>query len=83
MQWRPQKRLEIDLHTAQAYVERLEQQNGELSSRAWSLRENAERSSRALNEALEVLNRWHAVQVAATVDDTDEANHACVAYGSD
>lgn len=42
------KQLEMGLHAAQVQVEKLEQQKIKLSSRAWSLRSEAERSSQAL-----------------------------------
>jgi hypothetical protein len=41
----------MDLHTAQKQGEQLKQQNIELSSRAWSLRDRAERSSQVLDGA--------------------------------
>jgi hypothetical protein len=45
------RQLELDLHTAQVHIEKLELQKIELSSAAWSFRDEAERSSRVLNEA--------------------------------
>jgi septal ring factor EnvC (AmiA/AmiB activator) len=52
------KQLEMDLYTAQKEGEQLKQQNIELSSRAWSLRDRAERSSQVLDEAFTVLQKW-------------------------
>jgi hypothetical protein len=52
------KQLEIELHAAQAQVEKLEQQKMVLSSRAWSSRDHAERSNQVLSEAWTVLQKW-------------------------
>ena|SRR2546423_11593353 len=49
------KQLELDLHTAQVHIQKLEQQKIELSSAAWSFRDEAERSRQVLKEAWTVL----------------------------
>jgi hypothetical protein len=51
----------MDLHAARVQIERLEQQNTELSSKLWCLSGEAERSSQALTEAWAVLQKWKAV----------------------
>jgi hypothetical protein len=53
--------LEMDLYMAQKEGEQLKQQNIELSLRAWSLRDRAERSSQVLYRALTVLRNSKAV----------------------
>jgi hypothetical protein len=52
------KQLEMDLDAAQKQGEKLEQKNIELSSKALSLREKTEQSSRVLDEAWAVLQNW-------------------------
>jgi hypothetical protein len=67
----------MDLHTAQKQGEQLEQQNIELSSRAWSLRDKAERSGQALKEAWTVLQKWQAVHLIATDEECDKSSYQC------
>jgi hypothetical protein len=48
------------------HIEKLEQQKIELSSRAWSFRDNAERSRQILKEAWTVLQKGQAFHPVAT-----------------
>jgi hypothetical protein len=67
----------MDLHTAQKEGEQLKQQNIELSSRAWSLRDRAERSSQVLDEALTVLQKCKAVRPIAIGEEVDRTSRPC------
>jgi len=59
----------MDLHAAQVQVEKLERQNVGLSSKLWSLRDEAERSNQALTEAWTVLQKWKAVLPDSTREE--------------
>jgi hypothetical protein len=69
------KQLELELHTAQKHIEMLEQQKIELSSKAWSFRDNAERSSQILKEAWTVLQRGQAFYPIVGGEKYDRSNH--------
>jgi len=71
------KQLELDLHTAQVHIEKLEQQKIELSSAAWSFRDKAERSSRLLKEAWTVLQKGQGFYPIATAEECDRSRQQC------
>ena len=61
----------------QKQCEKLEQQNIELSSRAWSLRDRAERSSQVLDEALTVLQKWQSSPSHCHREEVDRTSRPC------
>jgi hypothetical protein len=68
----------MDLHTAQKQGEQLKQQNIELSSRAWPLRDRAERSSRVLDDAFAVLQKWLRQSVPLpSAEEVDRTSRPC------
>jgi hypothetical protein len=59
----------MDLHAARVQAEKLERQNVGLSSKLWSLSDEAERSNQALTEAWTALQKWKAVLPDSTREE--------------